>query len=73
MQNCYDIKHLCLYVYVSQCWEERQTMRQTFEMLLDIPNVTIEKVETERDGAMVITVKRQAVTGGQRAAPLQPL
>ena len=33
-------------------------MRQTFEILLDIPNVTIEKVETERNGAMVITIKR---------------
>ena len=32
-------------------------MRQTFEILLDIPDVTIEKVETERNGAIVITVK----------------
>ena len=57
VKNCYNINHLCLHVYVSQCWEERQTMRQTFEILLDIPDVTIEKVETERNGAMVITVK----------------
>ena len=37
--------------------EERQTMRKTFEIPLDIPDVTIEKVETDRHGDFVITVK----------------
>jgi len=37
--------------------EERQTMRKTFEIPLDIPDVTIEKVETDRYGDFVITVK----------------
>ena len=32
-------------------------MRQTFEILLDIPNVTIEKVETEHKGSIVIPIK----------------
>lgn len=32
-------------------------MRQTFEIFLDIPDVTIEKVETERNGDIIITVK----------------
>jgi transposase len=36
---------------------ERQAMRQTFEIPLDIPEVTIEKVETDRNGDVVITVK----------------
>jgi transposase len=36
---------------------ERQAMRQTFEIPLDIPEVTIEKVETDRHGDFVITVK----------------
>ncbi len=36
---------------------ERQAMRQTFEIPLDIPEVTIEKVETDRNGDFIITVK----------------
>ena len=32
-------------------------MRKTFEIPLDIPDVTIEKVETDRYGDFVITVK----------------
>ena len=32
-------------------------MRTTFEIPLDIPDVTIQTVETERNGAFVITVK----------------
>ena len=37
--------------------EERQAMHKTFEIPLDIPDVTIEKVETDRHGDFVITVK----------------
>ena len=32
-------------------------MRKTFEIPLDIPDVTIQTVETDRNGAFVITVK----------------
>ena len=32
-------------------------MRQTFEMLLDIPAVTIQKVETDRHDDFIITVQ----------------
>ena len=42
-------------------------MRTTFEIPLDIPDVTIQTVETERNGAFVITVKSPvAGTYGQR-------
>jgi len=37
--------------------KERQAMHKTFEIPLDIPDVTIEKVETDRRGDFVITVK----------------
>lgn len=37
--------------------EKRQVMHKTFEIPLDIPDVTIEKVETNRHGDVVITVK----------------
>jgi len=42
--------------------KERQAMHKTFEIPLDIPDVTIEKVETDRHGGFVITVK-SAVEG----------
>jgi hypothetical protein len=38
-------------------------MRKTFEIPLDIPDVTIQSVETDRNGAFVITVQ-SAVAGG---------
>jgi transposase len=44
----------CLYLKIL---EERQAMHKTFEIPLDIPDVTIEKVETNRHGDFVITVK----------------
>lgn len=37
--------------------EERQAMHKTFEIALDIPDVTIEKVETDRHGDFVMTVQ----------------
>src|SRR5216683_5299279 len=37
--------------------EERQAMHKTFEIPLDIPDVMIEKVGTDRHGDFVITVK----------------
>jgi len=37
--------------------EERQAMHKTFEIPLDIPDVMIEKVGTDRHGDCVITVK----------------
>jgi len=37
--------------------KERQAMHKTFEIPLDIPDVTIEKVETNRHGDFVVTVK----------------
>ena len=50
---------------------ERQAMRQTFEIPLDIPEVTIEKVETDRHGDFVITVKSRHCSkdSGSRASP----
>ena len=36
---------------------EHQTVHKTFEISLDIPDVTIEKTETNRHGDIVITVK----------------
>jgi transposase len=36
-------------------------MRKTFEIPLDIPDVTIQTVETDRNGAFVITVKSTVV------------
>jgi transposase len=44
----------CLYLKILK---ERQTVHKTFEMPLDIPDVTIEKAETNRHGDVVITVK----------------
>jgi len=44
----------CLYL---QILEERQAVHKTFEIPLDIPDVTIEKAETNRHGDFVITVK----------------
>ncbi len=38
--------------------EERQAMHKTFEIPLDIPDVMIEKVGTDRHGDFVMTVKR---------------
>jgi transposase len=37
--------------------KEHQTVHKTFEIPLDIPDVTIEKTETNRHGDIVITVK----------------
>ncbi len=37
--------------------KERQTVHKTFEIPLDIPDVTIEKTETDRHGDFVITVQ----------------
>ena len=37
--------------------EERQAMHKTFEIPLDIPDVMIEKVGTDRHGDFVMTVK----------------
>ncbi len=44
----------CLYLKILK---ERQTVHKTFEIPLDIPDVTIEKAETNRHGDVVITVK----------------
>src|SRR2546427_694550 len=44
----------CLYLKILK---ERQTVHKTFEIPLDIPDVTIEKAETNRHGDFVITVK----------------
>jgi transposase len=37
--------------------KERQTVHKTFEIPLDIPDVTIEKTETKRHGDIIITVQ----------------
>ena len=44
----------CLYLKILK---ERQMVHKTFEIPLDIPDVTIEKAETNRHGDFVITVK----------------
>ena len=45
---------ICLWLHLEK---ERQTVHKTFEIPLDIPDVTIEKTETNRHGDFVITVK----------------
>jgi hypothetical protein len=57
VQNCDNINKLCLHVHVLKCCEEYQAMRKTFEIPLDIPDVTIQTVETDRHSDFVITVK----------------
>src|SRR5712691_10167486 len=44
----------CLYLKILK---ERQAVHKTFEIPLDIPDVTIEKAETNRHGDFVIIVK----------------
>ena len=38
--------------------EARHAMHKTFEIPLDIPDVTIEQVATDRHGDFVLTVQR---------------
>jgi len=48
-------------------------MRKTFEIPLDIPDVTIQTVETDRHGDFVITVKSTVEAAIPAAYPVTPL
>ena len=51
------VKHLGQSVATPKCGKASSCMSQTFEIPLDIPDVTIESVETNRAGHLEITVK----------------